>query len=98
MTIVAIDGFIAFCENEMTLVDGSDLTLLDSFKLWAESLLSWFYFEKVTKFVPDENWSQRSIRSGRCQKALGQQAIPYRRARCRQVYVHGLYPRLLPDY
>ena len=50
----AIDGFIAFCENEMTLVDGSDLTLLDSFKLWAESLLSWFYFEKVTKFVPDE--------------------------------------------
>lgn len=51
----AIDGFIAFCENEMTLVDGSDLTLLDSFKLWSESLLSWFYFEKVTKFVPDEN-------------------------------------------
>lgn len=50
----AIDGFIAFCEHEMTLVDGSDLTLLDSFKLWAESLLSWFYFEKVTKFVPDE--------------------------------------------
>lgn len=51
----AIDGFIAFCENEMTLVDGSDLTLLDSFKLWSESLLSWFYFEKVTKFVPDKN-------------------------------------------
>lgn len=50
----AIDGFIAFCENEMTLVDGSDLKLLDSFKLWAESLLSWFYFEKVTKFIPDE--------------------------------------------
>ena len=51
----AIDGFISFCENEMTLVDGSDLTLLDSFKLWSESLLSWFYFEKVTKFVPDKN-------------------------------------------
>lgn len=51
----AIEGFIAFCDNEMTLTDGADLTLLDSFKLWAESLLSWFYFERVTKFVPDEN-------------------------------------------
>lgn len=51
----AIEGFIAFCDNEMTLTDGADLTLLDSFKLWAESLLSWFYFERVTKFIPDEN-------------------------------------------
>lgn len=51
----AIEGFIAFCNNEMTLTDGADLTLLDSFKLWAESLLSWFYFERITKFIPDEN-------------------------------------------
>lgn len=51
----AIEGFIAFCNNEMTLTDGADLTLLDSFKLWAESLLSWFYFERVTRFIPDEN-------------------------------------------
>lgn len=42
----AIDGFIAFCENEMTLTDGDDLKLLDSFKLWAEDLLAWFYFEE----------------------------------------------------
>lgn len=51
----AIEGFIAFCNNEMTLTDGTDLILLDSFKLWAESLLSWFYFERVTKFVPDDH-------------------------------------------
>lgn len=51
----AIEGFIAFCNNEMTLTDGTDLVLLDSFKLWAESLLSWFYFERVTNFVPDEH-------------------------------------------
>lgn len=45
----AILGFIRFCENECTLADGSDLTLLPSFKLWAEDLLAWFYFvdEKV---------------------------------------------------
>lgn len=47
----AIRGFIDFCEHEMTLTDGSDLVLLDSFKLWAESLLSWFYF--VERKVPD---------------------------------------------
>lgn len=45
----AILGFINFCENELTLADGSDLTLLPSFKLWAEDLLAWYYFvdEKV---------------------------------------------------
>lgn len=45
----AIQGFINFCETECTLADGSDLILLPSFKLWAEDLLSWFYFvdEKV---------------------------------------------------
>ena len=42
----AIEGFIAFCENEMTLTDGDDLKLLDTFKLWAEDLLAWFYFEE----------------------------------------------------
>lgn len=42
----AIRGFVDFCEHEMTLTDGSDLVLLDTFKLWAESLLSWFYFEE----------------------------------------------------
>lgn len=48
----AIDGFIAYCESEMTLTDGSDLVLLDSFKLWAESLLSWFYFVEQSVYVP----------------------------------------------
>lgn len=50
----AIDGFIAFCENEMTLTDGSPIVLLDSFKLWAESLLSWFYFVDRSTYVPSE--------------------------------------------
>lgn len=49
----AIDGYIAFCEKELTLVDGGKLVLLDSFKLWAEDILSWFYF--VEKEVYDPN-------------------------------------------
>ena len=48
----AIDGFIAFCEQEMTLTDGGDLHMLESFKLWAESLLSWFYFVERSVYVP----------------------------------------------
>lgn len=48
----AINGFIAYCENELTLTDGSDLTMLESFKLWAEALLSWFYFETVQVYSP----------------------------------------------
>lgn len=48
----AIDGFIDYCESELVLTDGSDLTLLDSFKLWAEDALSWFYFVDRTVYEP----------------------------------------------
>ena len=46
----AIDGFILYCENEMTLTNGDDLDLLPTFKLWAEQIFGWYYFE--TKQVP----------------------------------------------
>jgi phage terminase large subunit-like protein len=48
----AINGFINYCEKELTLTDGTDLHLLDSFKLWAESLLAWFYFVERSVYVP----------------------------------------------
>lgn len=48
----AIDGFIDFCENELTLTDGSDLQLLDTFKLWAEQLFAWYYFVDRTVWEP----------------------------------------------
>lgn len=47
-----VEGFIAFCEDELTLTDGSDLVLLDSFKLWAEQLLGWYYFVDRSVYVP----------------------------------------------
>lgn len=47
----AVEGWISFCEAELTLVDGSDMQLLDSFKLWGEQLFGWFYF--VEKSVPE---------------------------------------------
>ena len=51
----AIDGFIAYCENELTLTNGEDLYLLDSFKLWAEQIFGWYYFVERQVYVPTKN-------------------------------------------
>ena len=51
----AIDGWIKYCEQELTLTDGSDLNLLDSFKLWGEMALSWFYFVERSVYEPNED-------------------------------------------
>lgn len=51
----AMDGFVAYCEEELTLTDGSDLTLLDSFKLWAEQVFCWYYFVERSIYEPDED-------------------------------------------
>lgn len=48
----AVEGFIAFCENELTLTDGSDLRLLDTFKLWAEEIFAWYYFIERSVYEP----------------------------------------------
>lgn len=48
----AVEGFISFCENELTLTDGEDLRLLDSFKLWAEQIFGWYYFVERSVYEP----------------------------------------------
>ena len=48
----AVQGFIDYCENELTLTDGSDLNLLDTFKLWAEQIFGWYYFVERSIYVP----------------------------------------------
>lgn len=49
----AINGFIRYCEDELTLTNGEDLHLLDSFKLWAEQIFGWYYFVDKSIYVPD---------------------------------------------
>ncbi len=51
----AINGFIAFCEDELTLTDGADLKLLDSFKLWAEQIFGWYYYVEQSIYEPYED-------------------------------------------
>ena len=63
----AVEGFIRFCEGEMTLTDGGDLHLLFSFKLWAEQVFGWWYFVERSVYVPakdgyDGHYEKRTIR------------------------------------
>ncbi len=51
----AVEGFVKYCENELTLTDGSDLKLLDSFKLWAEQIFGWYYFVERSIYIPGKN-------------------------------------------
>ena len=53
--IDAIEGYIAFCENELTLTDGSPLNMLDSFKVWAEQIFGWYYFIERQIYDPKES-------------------------------------------
>lgn len=51
----AVEGFVSFCESELTLTDGADLNLLETFKLWAEQLFGWYYFVERSVYEPDES-------------------------------------------
>lgn len=51
----AINGFIAYCENELTLTDGGNLELLDTFKLWSEQIFGWYYFIEREVWTPSED-------------------------------------------
>ena len=51
----AVEGFIRYCENELTLTDGEDLVLLDTFKLWAEQIFGWYYYVEHSVYVPSRD-------------------------------------------
>ena len=66
----AVEGFIKYCENELTLTDGTDLTLLDSFKLWAEQIFGWYYFVERSVYVPSEDGHAGHYENRRMKKRL----------------------------
>lgn len=66
----AINGFIEFCEKELTLTDGSPLVLLDTFKLWAEQIFGWYYFVERSVFVPAKDGSGGDYVRKRIKKRL----------------------------
>ena len=66
----AINGFIAYCENELTLTNGEDLKLLDSFKLWAEQIFGWYYFVERSVYVPSQDGHGGHYETRRIKKRL----------------------------
>lgn len=71
----AINGWVKFCENELTLTDGSPLKLLDSFKVWAEQVIGWYYFVKEEVPVPDRSKLGYHLEDKRVKKRLTRKQI-----------------------
>ena len=66
----AVEGFINYCESELTLTDGEDLTLLPSFKLWAEQVFGWYYYVERSVYVPSEDGHGGHYENKRIKKRL----------------------------
>lgn len=87
----AINGFVAYCENELTLTDGSDLKLLDSFKLWAEEIFGWYYFVERKVFVPGRDGEGGHYVKRRFKKRLvNKQYLIVARGAAKSMYVSCL--------
>lgn len=87
----AIAGFIAYCENELTLTDGADLKLLDSFKLWAEDLLAWFYFVERTVYEPNpDGHGGRYVRKRMKRRLTNKQILIVARGAAKSMYASCL--------
>ena len=91
----AVEGFISYCENELTLTDGEDLRLLDSFKLWAEQIFGWYYYVERSVYVPSEDGHGGRYVNKRIKKRLinKQYLIVARGAAKSQYesYIHSFY-------
>ena len=87
----AVNGFIKFCERELTLTDGSDLKLLDSFKLWAEEIFGWYYFVERSVYVPNPGGHGGHYERKRIKKRLiTKQYLIITRAAAKTMYLECL--------
>lgn len=83
----AINGFVAYCEEELTLTDGTDLHLLDTFKLWAEAALSWFYFVERSVYVPSpDNHGGKYVRKRIKKRLITKQYLIVARGAAKSMY------------
>ena len=82
-----VEGFIAYCENEMTLTDGEDVKLTDAFKLWAEQLFGWYYFETKSVPVKDSEGQSRYRRKTVKRRLINKQFIIVGRGGAKSLYL-----------
>lgn len=95
----AVNGFISFCEDELTLTDGTDVKLLDSFKLWAEEIFGWYYFVERSVFVPNERGGGGHYETRRLKKRLvTKQYLIITRSAAKTMYLEFLQAYFLTSY
>jgi len=83
----AVEGWIAYCEKELTLTDGSDLELLDSFKLWGEQVFGWYYFVETSVFRPGHgNKPGRYVRKRVLKRLTNKQYLIVGRGAAKSMY------------
>jgi phage terminase large subunit-like protein len=91
----AVEGFISYCETELTLTDGEDLALLDSFKVWAEQIFGWYYFVERSVYEPSEDGHGGHYVNKRIKKRLiNKQYLIVARGAAKsqyQSYIHNYY-------
>ena len=82
-----VEGFIEYCENELTLTNGEDLHLLDSFKLWAEQIFGWYYFIERSIYVPSkDNHGGRCVRKRIKKRLINKQYLIVARGGAKSMY------------
>ena len=87
----AVEGFIKFCENELTLTDGSNMILLDSFKLWAEEIFGWYYFVDRSIYKPSrDNHGGRYVRTRIKKRLINKQYLIVGRGAAKSMYASCL--------
>ena len=83
----AVDGFVSFCENELTLTDGEDLHLLDTFKLWAEQIFGWYYFVERSVYEPNpDGHGGRYVRKSIKKRLINKQYLIVSRGAAKSMY------------
>lgn len=87
----AVEGFVRFCENELTLADGSPVHMLDTFKLWAEDLLGWYYFIEKSVYQPDPDFhGGRYVRKRIKKRLINKQYLVVGRGAAKSMYASFL--------
>lgn len=82
----AIEGWISFCENELTLTDGSDLNLLDTFKLWGEQVFGWYYFVERSVYEPDKDGGGHYVKKTVKKRLINKQYLIVGRGAAKSIY------------
>lgn len=97
----AVEGFIRFCENELTLTDGTKVELLDTFKLWAEQIFGWYYFEDRSVYEPNpDGRGGRYVRKSIKKRLIRKQFLIVARGAAKSIYgsfIHNYFLNIDPE-